>query len=282
MKKKTEIDNTFDKSVVNDGIGIFEKDSIYIKYKEWYEVDLDNTHGFRKKLPDRWTQEDFTVFIRFKTDWNQIVKTEDENNASCVFGRPGMHLGLMVTDDGYYKFDFWTQEEGKDAKWNDCLIPVKVNQDDNFIDVAISHNVDEKEINLILFQAHTEELLYSKRIYGGDLIDYSWGPTYVGCAFHHHDAGYPHNQFWSGNISLLKVINKFMSKDDIEDIYCSKYTTIENLSTENEVFKFDGKRQTNSVIYDISGNNNHLKWKKSHIMSHYNDNQGSNTETPII
>lgn len=275
-------DKPFNPNVVNDKMGIFESDSIHIKYKEWYEVDLDNTHGFRKKLPDNWTQEDFTIFLRFKTDWNQIVKTEDENNASCVFGRPGMHMGLMVTDDGFYKFDFWTKSGGEDPKWNDCLIPQKVDEDNHFIDIAISHNLEKKEFNLILFQLHTEEFLYSRRVYEGDLIDYSWGPTYVGCAFHDHDAGYPHNQFWAGDISFIKTINKSISKDELEEIYCSNYSTIDSIEKDSEIFKFDGKRQTYSAIYDTSGNNNHLKWKKSYIMSYYNNNQGSNTQTPIV
>lgn len=248
---------------------------IKINYKDWYEVDLDDTHNFRKKDHSRWYCNDFTLLTKIKTDFDSLDKQPEESDACCVIGKPGMHFGLFVTTEGYFKFDFWTKEnEESEAEYHSCFLPREIKQEDKFIDVAVSHNSKTKEVNLIVFQEHNENFLYTKKLYKDDFIDYSWSSTYIGCGFDDEKIGFPHNNWWAGDIEHLKVIDKFLSKDDLEDLYFFEYEDMKNVEDDSAYFKFDGEKSTYSSIFDLSNNNNHARFRKQYIMRYYNGLRG--------
>lgn len=244
---------------------------INIKYKEWYEVDVEDDYGFRKKDASRWYEKDFTIMCRIKTDFSSIKKEPDESTACCILGKPGMHLGLMATIDGYFRFDFWTQkDEESEPQYHNCFIPRRVKQDDEFIDICVTHNLAKKEVNLFVFQQHNENFVYTKKLYEDPWLDYSKWSTFIGCAYDDYETGYPHNNFWTGDIQFVKILDKFLEKDDIEDLYFFDYELVEDYMDEFAYFKLDGEKRTYCTLYDITGNNNHGRWKRNFLMQYYN------------
>jgi hypothetical protein len=159
---------------------------IEINYKDWWEICIENQHGLKDKNSAAWVQGDFTLFTKFKTNFEAIKKDEGENNACCIIGKPGLHLG--------------------------------------------------------------------------DLIDYSWCNTYIGCAYHHKNS-IPHNGFWAGSIDYLKAVDYFIPKIVLEDeIYFDEI--MHDATYENTWFEYDGVSSTYSTISDKSGHCNHLRHRR--------------------
>lgn len=257
---------------------------IKIKYKDWYEIDLDDTHHLRKKDTKDWLQKDFTLFTKFKTDWDSIVKTKDENQYCNVVGKPGLHAGVSIARNEIYKFDFWTKSESEEPTYNSVGVTEGVIDNSNFIDVIVGHNLDDKKLYIISYDSHEDKILSNEVSYDSDIIDYSWCPTYVGCGYHDEEAGYPHNSWWSGDIERFKVLDLFIPKSDIEKVLNpTDYDSLQETFNENPYFDFDGKKQVVDSVYDISENNNHLRRQRQGKLTYYNSTQYINqSKTSIL
>jgi hypothetical protein len=254
---------------------------INIDYKTWYEIDKDNTHGFRKKDASLWQENDFTLFTRFRTKFGNIVKEGDENNSSCIIGKPGHHMGLYVTNDDRYKFDIWSKV-GEEYHYTSIFPAQPLYAEDDFINVIVSHNLEKKLIHVTVYSEALDVSLQGTGMYKGDIIDYKWCPTYVGCAYHDKETGYPHNAFWSGEISYLKIIDKYMTKEEVEEIVYFDIDDVYDYENESAYFIFDGKRQTYSSVFDLSGNNNHLRYMKQQYMSKFNKHPKVRNSSQIV
>lgn len=257
---------------------------INIEYKNWYEVDLDDTHHLRKKDTKDWLQKDFTLFVNFKSNWSNIIKEEEENDYCCVVGKPGLHAGIYVAENQIYKFDFWTRESNdSEPKYNTVTLDVPIREDGNHVDVIVGHKLQEKKIYILSYQKHLNEFQYSETTYEDSLIDYTWCPTYVGCAYHDKKTGFPHNSFWSGQISNLKICDSFIDHNDIREKIDLDYGLLYNQFTDGRYFEFDGKKQSVDSIYDISENNNHLRKQRQYKLTYYNSTQYLNdSKTSIL
>lgn len=254
---------------------------IKIKYKDWYEIDTDDTHGFRKKDHTVWAQESFTLFLRCKTDWDALVKEEGENTASCIVGKPGMHLGLMVTPEHIFKFDFWTNVDGE-IKYGQVASRL-MTEGKEFINIFVSHDAKNKKIDLFIYDEKEDERIHESTTYEGVISDYTWCPTYIGCAFHDREQGWPHNNFWAGDISYFKIIDEYVDRETIDEMIYFDIDELTKFKNDKAYFILDGVRQTESSIFDISNNNNHARFKKQEIYKKYNSpEEKQNTKNQIL
>ncbi len=233
---------------------------IEIDYKDWWEICIENQHGLKDKNSAAWAQGDFTLFTRFKTNFDIIKKDAEENNACCVIGKPGLHLGLYITTDGYIKFDWWTKETPEsDPKFNHVFVPQKIDNQE-WLKVFVSHDSVNKEFVVCFYNEVDELMMASSNRYTGELVDYSWSNTYIGCAYHHKNT-YPHNGFWAGTIDYIKAVDFFTPKIVLEDeIYFDDLMT--DVKYENTWFHYNGEPKTYATISDISGHSNHLRHKR--------------------
>lgn len=245
---------------------------IKINYKEWYEIDLDDTHHLRKKDTKDWLQKDFTLFVRFKSNWNEIKKTKDENAYCNIVGKPGLHAGVSVGENHIYKFDYWTKEtEDSEIVYDSIALNQPTYDEGETVDIIVGHHLDTQTFYIICYQHHLGKLEYNEKIYKGKIIDYTWCPTYVGCAYHDIETGYPHNSFWAGNIYNLKVIDNYVKREFIEECIFFDYSTYLEDFKEGRYFEFDGKKQSQDSVFDISLNNNHLRKQRQEKLNYYNN-----------
>lgn len=244
---------------------------IKIKYKDWYEVDLDDTHHLRKKDTSEWLQKDFTLFIRFKSNWSEIKKTEDENIYCCIVGKPGLHAGVSVAENQIYKFDFWVKDpKTGDPMYNSIALNEPTIDEGHPVDMIVGHDLESKKFYICVYQHHNGQFEYNEKTYESEIIDYTWCPTYVGCAYHDEETGYPHNSFWAGEIYNLKIVDRYIEKGDIEECIFFDYETYFDDFDKGRYFEFDGKKQTQDSIFDISHNNNHLRKQRQLKLTKYN------------
>lgn len=257
---------------------------IKIKYKDWYEIDLDDTHHLRKKDTKDWLQKDFTLFVKFQSDWDSIIKTKDENQYCNVVGKPGLHAGVSVARNESYKFDFWTKNESGEPSYNSVSLTQGIVDNGNFIDIIVGHNLSDKEIYITSYDSKNDKILSNVQKYDSEIIDYTWCPTYVGCGYHDEEAGYPHNSWWAGNIERLKVLDLYIEQSEIEKSLDSEnYNSLHEKFKDNPYFDFDGKKQVVDSVYDISENNNHLRRQRQAKLTYYNSTQYINqSKTSIL
>ena len=232
---------------------------INVKYKHYYEIDscVDNT--LSRKLHNDWAQKSFTLFLRIKTNFKEIKKKNYENKTCCVIGKRGKHLGLMIIDN-IYKFDFWTNYNGEEY-YNQVPITIL---DDNieYLNIFVSHDEENKLIELFLYDEQNDKKLLNSTKYKGEMLDYSKSPTFIGCATDNNTNEFPHNYFWAGNITYLKLIDKYVNSEELIDLIYFDISDIQNFKNQDAYFIFDGNRKTDISIFDLSNNNNHARLKK--------------------
>jgi hypothetical protein len=233
---------------------------ITIKYKDYYQIGEDVNDSLSKKYHNDWSQKSFTIFIRFKTNFKGIKKQSFENKTACVIGKTGKHFGLMILDN-IYKFDFWTNYNGEEF-YNE--VPVTILDDKiDYLNIFISHDEENKIIELFLYDEKNDKKLLNSTRYKGELIDYSYSPTFLGCASNNDEEyQYPHHYLWSGIISYLKVIDEYINNEELVDLVYFDISDVSNFKNEKAYFIFDGIRKTETSIFDLSNNNNHARLKK--------------------
>jgi hypothetical protein len=117
-----------------------------------------------------------------------------------------------------------------------------------------------KEFVVCFYNEVDELMMASTNKYTGQLVDYSWSNTYIGCAYHHKNT-YPHNGFWAGTIDYIKAVDFFTPKIVLEDeIYFDDLMT--DVKYENTWFHYTGDPKTYATISDLSGHSNHLRHKR--------------------
>jgi len=192
-----------------------------------------------------------------------------------------MHLGLMVTPEHIFKFDFWTNVDGE-IKYGQVASRL-MTEGREFINIFVSHDAKKKKIDLFVYDEKEDERIFETTTYEGIISDYTWCPTYIGCAFHDREQGWPHNNFWAGEISYLKIIDEYVDKEVIDEMIYFDIDELTKFKNDKAYFMFDGVRQTESSIFDISNNNNHARFKKQEIYKKYNSpEEKQNTKNQIL
>ena len=91
---------------------------------------------------------------------------------------------------------------------------------------------------------------------------------------------------WEGSswkLTALKIIDKFVTKETIDEMIYFDLDELTRYENEKAYFIFDGKRQTDSSIFDESNNNNHARFKKQEVYKKYNSlEEKQNTKSQIL
>jgi len=228
---------------------------IELKGDNAFFVPPKNRYGLCKKETFDLTEKDFTICVKVKIDWDNMI-AGTPTHAGGIVAKNGRHCGLSALkineNQCYIKAQFWTwvtREVG--VEFHDTWIDVKENKD--WMSIAMIHEKNKKIITCYV------DGQLSKISYTGELIDYRDSWIWVGCNNSLDSCAPEHRGFMHGSIKHLSIFESAIDVDKIEDTF--KIENKEDIDFEKNpcaVFSFNPKWQTPYKIMDITHNGNSM------------------------
>jgi hypothetical protein len=218
-------------------------------------ITPDNKYDLLRNSIKYLTNDDFTILVRFKPDWDSM-KPNDISSEGGLVAKNGMHCGLMVQTDCINGVDiyagkciFFSEIELGNPIANEAIIDLS--KDKEWYEFSMRHDLKNKKVNF------TYDNISKDISYVGDIVDYSHSWIWIGacCGFNFFDE--THRYYFNGDIDYVGIFQSNLSNESIEHYFKNSEISMIN-ETHKTIVLSNFKNSTPYKTKDDSGNGNNL------------------------